>query len=325
MLALVTGASGFIGAQLVKTLLARGDRVRILVRETSNLRLLEGAAVETALGDVTELQTLAKAVEGAEVVYHLAGIRRTPSSADFARVNVEGTRNVLEAASRQSRPPRVVLAGSLSATGPSSEKPLTEDAPFRPVEPYGQSKVEAERLCVAYSQKVPYAIGRAPRVLGPGDRENLAFVKLVNRGFILELTGAPRRLSFIDVDDVAQGFAVLGTHPAAEREVFFVTSPQTLTLTQLQDIIAQTLGKKFRLRVPVAPAALRSAAWAADHLSRLTGKHLPLNHKLSEQLLAAGWWCSDEKARARLGFSASINLEESMARSVRWYVEHAWL
>jgi len=325
MLALVTGASGFIGAQLVRTLLARGDRVRVLVRQSSNLRLLEGVAVETALGDVTEPQSVAGALEGAEVVYHLAGIRRTPSSADFARVNVEGTRNVLEAASRQPRPPRVVLAGSLSATGPSSDRPLTEDAPFRPVEPYGQSKVEAERLCVAYGDKVPYAVGRAPRVLGPGDRENLPFVKLVNRGFILELTGAPRPLSFIDVDDVAQGFAVLGVHPAAEREVFFITSPQTLTLTRLQEIIAQTLGKGRRIRVPVAPRALRGAAWAADHVSRLTGRHLPLNHKLSEQLLAPGWWCSDEKARARLGFAAQMKLEESMARSVRWYVEHGWL
>lgn len=325
MLALVTGANGFIGAQLVRALLERGDRVRILVRQSSNLQLLEGLGLEQAFGDVTDPASLQTAVEGAEVVYHLAGIRRTPNAEDFARINVEGTRNVFEAAARQPRPPRVVLAGSLSATGPSSDRPLTEDAPFRPVEPYGESKVDAERVCHAYAGKVPFSIGRAPRVLGPGDRENLAFVKIVNRGLLLELTGAPRPISFIDVGDVARGFLTLGIHPDAQGEAFFITSPETLTLTRLQELAARTLDQKIRIRIPVAPPALRSAAWLADHVSRLTHKHLPLNHKLAEQLLAPGWWCSGEKARARLGFSASVGLEESVARSVRWYREHGWV
>lgn len=325
MLALVTGANGFIGAQLVRALIQRGDRVRVLIRQTSNLALLEGIGVEKAVGDVTDAASVRAACEGAEVVYHLAGIRRTPNSEDFARINVEGTRNVFEAALAQPNPPRVVLAGSLSATGPSSDRPLTEDAPYRPVEPYGQSKVDAERVCHAYAGRVPFSIGRAPRVLGPGDRENLPFVKIVNRGLLVELTGAPRPISFIDVDDVARGFLLLGTHPAAAADTFFITSPETLTLTRLQELAARTLDRRLRVRIPVAAPALRSAAWAADHLSRLTRRHLPLNHKLAEQLLAPGWWCSGEKARQKLGFSAAIGLDESVARSVRWYREHGWI
>src|SRR3954463_12839176 len=107
MLSLVTGANGFIGAQLVRHLLERGDQVRILVRKSSNLRLLEGVKTEVVEGDVTDASSLGRAVDGADVVYHLAGIRRTPHAADFAKVNVEGTRHVLEAAARQSKPPRV--------------------------------------------------------------------------------------------------------------------------------------------------------------------------------------------------------------------------
>src|SRR5437016_5961926 len=84
---------------------------------------------------------------------------------------------------------QVVLAGSLSASGPSSDRPLTEDAPQRPVEPYGQSKVDAERVCRELAGEVPFAIGRAPRVLGPGDRENLPFMKIVHRGLLMDLTG----------------------------------------------------------------------------------------------------------------------------------------
>jgi dihydroflavonol-4-reductase len=325
MRTLVTGANGFIGAQLCRALRARGDAVRVLVRKSSNLKLLEGVEVEQAFGDVTDAPSVAAAVSGVDVVYHLAGIRRTPHPEDFHAVNVEGTRHVLEAAAAQPTPPRVVLAGSLSATGPSEDAPLTEDAPFRPVEPYGRSKVEAEQVCAEFAGRVPVAIGRPPRVLGPGDRENLAFVKIVQKGLLLQLTGAPRHLSMIDVDDVVEGFVQLGTHPRAAGQTFFLTAPDTLTLARLQEVAAQTLGRPIRIRIPLAPWGLRGSAWLADHISKVTGRHLPLNHKLAEQLLARGWWCSGEKAERMLGFRAKHGLEDSVARSVRWYQQHGWI
>ena len=325
MRALVTGASGFIGAALVRELHQRGDDVRVLVRKGSSLASLQGIPVQPSEGDVTDAPSVLRAVEGVDVVYHLAGIRRTPHAEDFRRVNVEGTTHVLDAASKQPKPPRVVLAGSLSATGPSSDRPLTEDAPYRPVEPYGQSKVDAEGECHKFKGKVPFAIGRAPRVLGPSDRENLAFMKIVHRGLLLALSGPPRPISFIDVDDVARGFMILGTHPAAADGTFFITSEQTLTLTSLQEIAARALDRKIRVRIPVSPSALRGAAWGADHVSKFTGKHLPLNHKLAEQLLAPGWWCSGARAKEQLGFSAKMGLEESVARSARWYRDHGWI
>lgn len=325
MRTLVTGANGFIGAQLCRALVARGDAVRVLVRPRSNLKLLEGVEAEQALGDVTDAASVEAAVRGVDVVYHLAGIRRTPHPEDFHTINVEGTRHVLEAAARQTNPPRVVLAGSLSATGPSEDKPLTEEDPLRPVEAYGRSKQAAEQVCAEFKGRVPVAIGRPPRVLGPGDRENLAFVKIVQKGLLLRLTGPARHLSMIDVDDVVAGFVTLGTHPAAAGETFFLTAPDTLTLTRLQEVAAQTLGRTIRMQIPVAPWGLRGSAWAADHISKLTGRHLPLNHKLAEQLLARGWWCSGAKAERLLGFRAQHGLEESVARSVRWYQEQGWI
>src|SRR6185312_6769525 len=97
MRALVTGASGFIGAALVRELHHRGDAVRVLVRRGSSLAALQGISVDAAEGDVTDAPSVERAVEGVDVVYHLAGIRRTPHAEDFARVTVEGTRHVLEA------------------------------------------------------------------------------------------------------------------------------------------------------------------------------------------------------------------------------------
>jgi nucleoside-diphosphate-sugar epimerase len=326
MFALITGANGFLGAQLAKKLVADGHKLRALVRPTSNLQLLEGVTFEKAMGDVTDAESVKQATEGVEVVYHLAGIRRTPHLSDFARINVEGTRNVLDAAAKQPKPPRVVLAGSLSAMGPSENaSPLNESAPFRPVEAYGQSKVDAEKLCREYASKVPFAIGRAPRVLGPGDRENLAFVKLVKRGLLMEIEGGPRPLSMVDVDDVVEGFALLGTHPAAAGETFFLTAPETVTIERIQELAATVLGLPIKRRIKVAPWGLRALARVADVASQVTGKHLPLNKKLAEQLLAPAWTCSPEKARKTLGFQTRHSLADSVSRSVKWYVARGWV
>ena len=327
MLALVTGANGFLGAQLARHLIAEGHRVRALVRPSSNLDLLEGLHFERALGDVTDEESVRSAATGVDVIFHLAGVRRTPHPADFGRINAGGTRHVLEAAAAQARPPRVVLAGSLSAMGPSegADRPLDESAPFRPVEAYGQSKVDAERLCQQFASRVPVAIGRPPRVLGPGDRENLAFVKLVRRGLLLELEGGPRPLSMLDVEDCVRGFALLGTHPAAVGRTYFLTASDTITIERIQEVAAESLSWPIRRRVRVSPFSLRMLARGADVASKLTGRHLPLNKKLAEQLLAPAWTCSPERARRELGFEARHTLVDSTARSCRWYVEKGWV
>jgi nucleoside-diphosphate-sugar epimerase len=323
---LVTGANGFMGSQLVRRLLKDGHAVRALVRPTANLELLEGLQVERAPGDVTDEGSVERAMRGVDVVYHLAGIRRTPHAEDFDRVNAQGTKHVLAAAAAQPTPPRVVLAGSLSAMGPSTPTtPLDETAPFAPVEAYGRSKVRAEQYCAEFAGRVPYAIGRPPRVLGPGDRENLAFVKMVKAGLLLQIKGGPRPLSMVDVDDVVAGFALLGTHPAAVGETFFLTSPETLTVEHLQELATETLGLKTKLRLHVSPRVLRAAAHGADATSKLTGKHLPLNQKLAEQLLAPAWTCNPKKAEDLLGFRTTYSLAESVRRSVRWYVEKGWV
>jgi dihydroflavonol-4-reductase len=327
MLALVTGANGFLGAQLARHLIAEGHRVRALVRPASNLELIDGLAVERVLGDVTDEESVRSAVAGVDAVFHLAGIRRTPHPGDFARINAGGTRHVLEAAAQQSSPPRVVVAGSLSAMGPSegADRPLDESAPFRPVEAYGQSKVDAERLCQQFANRVPTAIARPPRVIGAGDRENLAFVKIVKRGLLVEVEGGPRPLSMVDVEDVVRGFALLGTHPAAVGQTYFLTASDTITIERIQEVAAESLGWPTPRRVRVSPFALRLLARGADTASRLTGRHLPLNKKLAEQLLAPAWTCSPEKAKRELGFVARHTVIDATGRSCRWYHEKGWV
>lgn len=322
MRALITGANGFLGSALAKKLAARGDEVRALLKPGASAALLDGQRYEAVEGDVTAPESLARAVAGVDVVFHLAGIRRAPQRAAFFAVNAEGTRHVCEALARAGGRARLVLASSLAAVGPSRDFPV-EDAAPAPFDWYGESKAEAERIAVAYSHRLPVTIARPSRILGPGDRENLVLFKIVQAGVALSLGGGPRPISVIDVDEVADALLALGTDPSALGEAFFI-SHETTTLEGLQEEVARALGRRPRaLRIP--EWAFEGAGRGADSVSRLIGRSLPINRKLAQQLLSPGWTCSTRKADERIGFRPRVPMAESIGRAARWYREKGWL
>jgi nucleoside-diphosphate-sugar epimerase len=321
--ALVTGAAGFLGSALARALVARGDAVRALVRRAApELERIPG--VEPVVGDVTDARSLAVAVRGMDAVFHVAGVRRATDPAEFLRVNAGSTRLALDACLAGAPAlRRFVLAGSLAAAGPSAA-PLREDAPLRPIEAYGTSKAEAERIALSYAPRLPVTIARPPRIVGPGDRENLILFRIARRGLVLRLGGPERPLSWIDVDDCARGFLLLADHPAAVGEPFFLASPEPTTLEGLLAEAARSLGVRAR-EVPLPAALLRAAAAVADLVTDATGRRLPLNRKLATQVLAPGWRCDPGKARTLLGFEARTPLSASVAAASGWYRAHGWL
>ena len=323
MRVLVTGANGFLGGALVRRLVAGGASVRALLRPGGapgpfgRPAALGASEVE---GDVTDPACLPAAVRGCDVVFHLAGIRRAPAREDFLRVNAGGTRTLLEAcAAHAPGLSRFVLAGSLAAAGPSAA-PRREEEPFAPREWYGESKAEAERITLSFAGRLPVTVARPPRITGPGDRENLLFFRIVGRGILLAFGGSPRPLSWVDVEDCAEGMELLATRPEAVGQAFFLASPETTSVEGLQQEIARAMGVGAR-RVPVPAALLRGLGSLADVVSRTTGRHLPLNRKLAEQVLAPGWVCDTGKARRLLGFEARTGLRASIEASARWYRE----
>jgi nucleoside-diphosphate-sugar epimerase len=321
MRALVTGAGGFLGGALVRLLSGRGRAVRAMVRGEAPPF---PPGVEVARGDVTDGRALARAVEGCDLVFHLAGVRRGAGRDDFMRVNAEGTRLLLEAclAAGAGRS-RFVLAGSIAAAGPSL-RGRREDEPLEPVEWYGESKAEAERIALSYRDRLPVAVARPPRVMGAGDRENLLFFRLAARRIVLRILGGERPLSWIDVGDCAEGFLALAERPEAAGQSFFLASAELTSVVGLQREIARALSVR-PFEVPVPPAALRGLGAAADLATRLTGRRLPVNRKLVRQILAEGWTCDPSKARSLLGFVARTPLSESIDRSARWYRENGRL
>jgi dihydroflavonol-4-reductase len=325
---LVTGANGFLGAHLVRRLVRRGVQVTCLLRPTSDVSALSGLTYSRAEGDVTDAGSLARAAVGQQVVFHLAGIRRAAVREEFLRVNAEGTRLLCEAlvaAAPQGQRARLVLCGSLAASGPSTpERPRVEEDPLTPREWYGESKAEAERVVLSYADRLPVTVARPPRIVGPGDRENLTFFKLVSRGLMLQLKGGPRPLTLVDVEDVADFLLVLAEHPRALGEAFFVAGDAQLSLEQLESLGAEALGLSPR-PLTLSPRALTLIASACDVATRVSGRRLPLNRKLARQLLAPAWTCSAAKAERLLGFVPQRGVVDSVRRSALWYREQGWL
>src|SRR6476619_2527302 len=153
---LVTGGAGFIGSNLVRALLERGDDVRVLDNfSTGNRANLEGLDVEVVEGELRSYERVHNAVRGTEVVYHLGALGSVPRSVQdpltSSAVNVEGTLNVLLAA-RDAGVRRVVFSSSSSVYGTRDDLPVTEETPPDPISPYGVAKLAAERYCVSFSR-----------------------------------------------------------------------------------------------------------------------------------------------------------------------------
>ncbi|MDP3154908.1 MAG: NAD-dependent epimerase/dehydratase family protein [Archangium sp.] len=321
---LITGANGFLGAWLAKALVARGDDVRCLVRAGSDASALANVAAKIVAGDVTDAASLTPALEGVHTVFHLAGIRRGATRDAFMQVNAEGTRHVADAMVAAGSK-RFVLVGSLAATGPSvGGVARVEEDSFAPQEWYGESKVEAEKIAFTYSDRLEVTCCRPARIIGPGDHENLTFFKLVKKGIVLRLGGPERKLSFVDVEDVVDQLLLQADLPAAVGESFFCASDETESVEELMRIVGQVLELEPRT-VYVPELVLSALGSAADLITNVSGRKLPLNRKLARQLLAPGWTCRIDKARRLLGYTPRRTIAESLRRSAESYLKLGWL
>jgi 2-alkyl-3-oxoalkanoate reductase len=172
----VTGGTGFLGGFLVRELLAKGETVRVLARPSPRADRLRAAGVEIVPGDLRDAESVSRAVEGAEIVYHLAAKVGAAAREDYFETNVSGTERLLTACAQQ-RVEQLVYASSLAVYGPvNAGERIDEDTPFddKPElrDPYAQSKVAADQLVSSFSQRtgLPTVILREGIIFGPGRR-----------------------------------------------------------------------------------------------------------------------------------------------------------
>ncbi len=213
-LALVTGATGFVGSHLVELLAEAGVGLRVLVRRTSRSEALEALGAERVVGALEEPVSVARAAAGVDVVFHLAALTRARTRSEYFRANAEGVRTVARAAAEAGA--RLVYLSSLAAVGPSVDgRPVAEGAVPRPITQYGRSKLAGEEACSSAAERLEVVILRAPAVYGPRDRDLFRFFSMAARGVLALPSGPERRLQMIHVRDLAQALVCAGQaeHP----------------------------------------------------------------------------------------------------------------
>jgi dihydroflavonol-4-reductase len=323
---LVTGANGFIGSHLVRRLVARGDRVRCLVRRRDTPESLKGLPVELVVGDVTRPASLRKACEGVEEVFHLAARLTSRTRREMFETNAVGTRRLLDAAWVAGPVRRFVYCSSLAVTGPSGLGAAhTEDAPHAPLTAYGASKALGERIVHAFRDRgLATTIVRPPVVYGPRDRGLLQVFQAAARGLKPLLGPQPKRYSWVYGDDLAEALVVLGRAPAAVGRTYFAAHPEVTTLEDFLDLATAAVGKRGRT-IAVPEALLSLAAAASDLVAQVTGTPAMLTRDKMNEIVPRGWTCSPAAAERDGCWRAKTPIAEGVPATVAWYRENGWI
>jgi nucleoside-diphosphate-sugar epimerase len=333
---LVTGASGFIGGHLAELLVRQGDRVRCLVRRSSQIEGLRDLDLELVYGDVTDAEAIAAAVRDVDVVYHVAGLTRAFRKEQFRKINEEGTANVAVACARQETPPVHIYVSSIAASGPIAKgQRRTEADPAAPVSNYGRSKLAGELAAVAHAAAVPTSIVRPGIVFGPRNLECFPIFKTIDRLGVHPVPGfrAPP-LSYIQIDDLLnllQRVAKSGARlpPTANQKpghgYYYATTDEHPTYADFGRMVAHALGRTKTFVFPIAMPTLYVAATVNEAIARIRRRTDPFNLDKMREANVWSWACAPTRAQTELGFQPSATLDEHLAATVAWYRQHGWL
>ena len=317
----ITGATGFIGASIVRELLAEGREVRALVRPGSDTANLQGLDVELWRGDLQDHASLVQGLRGCDVLYHAAADYRlwTRDPAEMYRINVDGTRSILEAALSNNLS-RVVYTSSVGTLGnPGDGRPGSEDTPVTMddmVGHYKKSKFMAERVAEGFlGQGLPLTIVNPSTPVGPMDLKPTPTGKIIvdflNRKMPAYLdTG----LNIIAVEDCARGHILAERSGTVGRK--YILGNTNLTLREIFDILAEITGLSApKVRLPYRPILL--AAYVNEGLSSITGRE-PLIPLAGVQMARKFMYFDSSRAVAELGLPQTP-VKDALTRAVEWF------
>jgi dihydroflavonol-4-reductase len=323
---LVTGASGFVGGHVTRLLREQGCRVRVLVRPTSDLRGMAGLEVERVEGDLRVPESLEKAVAGCEVIYHVAADYRlwARDPDELYRSNVDGTRNLLEAAQRAGVR-RVVYTSTVGCIGVVGDGTLgDEDAPVRLEDmkgAYKRSKFMAEQVAREYASRgLPVVAVNPTAPIGDRDMKPTPTGRII-LDFLLGRMPAyvDTGLNLVDVRDVARGHLL-----AAERGrpgERYILGARNMTLHEILEALAGITGRPApQVRLPYAVAwafGAAETAWAG-----VSGREprAPLD---AVRMARKKMWVRTDKAERELGYHPGP-VEDALGRAVEWFRENRY-
>jgi len=324
---LITGATGFIGSHLLQHLVERGESVRCLVRKQSDTRHMDTYDVEKVYGDITDLQSLQRAVNGCKRVYHLAALYAIwlPNSDRMYQINEEGTRNILSAC-RDSGVEKIVYCSSTAALGAHGKTPADESAQFNlfPTrDHYYISKFRAEQIALQFARDgLPVVIVNPSVPIGAQDRSptpsGALIVNILKGKLPAYVDGG---INILDVIDCAQGMIqAMAVGTVGET---YILGNQNVSVKEFFDLIVRVAGrgKSPVIRLPKWVAV--SSGYAYQTLAWFTRK-TPLTSASWARVGSHYSWWNCQKAITQLGLGQRP-IQESIAVAVNWFEHNHYL
>lgn len=321
MSVLVTGGTGFIGSHLVDELLGQGYNIRVLRRDTSSITGLENKKLSFVIGDLNDKESLTRACRQIDVVFHVAALPRDwGPKRTFFEVNIEGTRNLLDAC-LTNKVPRFVFMSSAAVYGfPKTQQQITEAYQKNPTAKYGESKLCAEELLWEYGKKYNIAVSavRSPLVLGPRDRLVTPFLmNALQQKKLFFIGDGNQKISFSDGRDVAHCLRLAGESKNATGQAYnvksFDSTPKQLMETLAEKIHAPRPYKHRSYLHAYLLAGIIEGSWV------LLRKQNPPFTRHKVKVLGHARLLDITKAEKDLGYRPRYTLVSTIDDLVVWY------
>lgn len=329
---LVTGASGFIGSGLVSALAEAGHDVCALMRPSASSAFLKEVQFTRLAGDLGDQESLVRACQNIEVIYHVAGLTAARNKEEFFKYNAEATKNLASAAAKCGTVKKFIFVSSLAAAGPSiGLSPRTETESDSPVSLYGESKLRAELYLDELKGDLNFISIRPPMVYGPRDKNVFLFFKTIQKQWMPIMPSRTptghKYYSSIHVDDLISALVLALDAPEVDYqngERFFISDGQIYTYERIMGVIAAELKvKPFRINIP--SFAVKSMAAMGSMAGKFFNKSFSLNNDKLNELTPDYWICSSQKANDHFKFKPKYTMESGVPHTVAWYKVNGWL
>ncbi len=307
---LITGATGFVGIN-VALALSKAYEVRIFARNQKKAARLFNGAVDISFGDILNLESLKKSMQGIDCIVNIAGLIKSFDTANLYNVNVGGVRNVALAA-KETGVHNIIHLSSLAARGPDNSD--------GPVSHYGYSKLLGEYEFMKYMCEFNLKIIRPPIIYGEYEREFFRLFKMAKLGILPVLKD--KLFSFVYVQDLVHAIEKLINFDAKKPEIYYISDGNKYTWQEVADAMFDVVGnEKMRLRLNLSPKFASLIAYLTYYMK----DKAPFTLDKINEIKASGWSCGFEKLKNDLNFEPEYAIRSGFEKTLRWYEKNGWL
>ena len=323
---LVTGVGGFIGSHLAESLIKKGYEVVGLLAPEEDSPWIKNLDATFIYGDITDKDSLYKALEGITYIYHLAALLGGSHCEKIYQTNFEGTKNLVDVCLNLGiKIKRFLFVSSVVAMGPAQKKEIfDEEVRCKPVSDYGRSKLLAEQFLSSIKTRLPITIVRLPLVYGPRNFWGLFYLyKIINKGIRIDIGQAETNVGF--VADIVSGMISASESPVAAGKTYHLGEDKIYSTNEVINIIERALGRKtVGLKIPYS--LLNLTALLFELYAKITGtKPVIRRQAITDYYKYRYWRVNMSKAKREFGFEVKVPFEAGAKITADWYKKEGFI